>query len=90
MTAGIPLFDGNTQHDMQKEQKEQHDGFTLNFRNKKGRPRRSFPKNFVVIEPDFWYNLYVSVCHLGGVSSRRGSEYWEVCRYKDWEHMLLW
>ena len=41
MTAGIPLFDGNTQHDMQKEQKEQHDGFTLNFRNKKGRPRRS-------------------------------------------------
>jgi len=41
MTAGIPLFGGNSQHDMQKEQKEQHDGFTLNFRNKKGRPRRS-------------------------------------------------
>ena len=31
MTAGISLFGGNTQHDMQKEQKEQHDGFTLDF-----------------------------------------------------------
>ena len=39
-------------------------------------------KNFVAIELDFWFNLYVSVCHPGGARNRA------ACRYKDWEHML--
>ena len=29
-------------------------------------------KNFAAIELDFWYKLYVSVCHLGGVKKPGG------------------